>query len=319
MVKFEPSVRLINGEMMPLIGLGTWQSRPGEVGSAVEYALDVGYRHIDTAHLYGNEEEIGAAIRKKINEGVIKREDLFVTTKLWCTSHRPERVLEALNLSLKKLQLAYVDLYLIHGPVGFQYIDENTMFPMDNNGKFKLDQVDHALTWKELEKAVDQGLAKAIGLSNFNHKQIQHILDTCRIKPANLQVECNAYLNQGPLYDFCTKNQITFTAYGPLGSPGRLDIRSGDPVLLEDPLVLEIAKRHNKTPAQILNRYLIERGRATIPKSTNRERIKENFAILDFVIPEADLLQLDGLNRDLRLFRFDFIKENPAYPFHEPF
>ncbi|OQV21054.1 Alcohol dehydrogenase [NADP(+)] [Hypsibius exemplaris] len=319
MVKFEPSVTLPNGEKMPLLGLGTWQSKPNEVKDAVEYALDLGYRHIDTAFVYGNEEEIGEALKKKIDEGVVKREDVFVTTKLWSTYHQPAKVLEAVNLSLKKLQLKYIDLYLIHNPAGFKFVDEKTLFPKDKDDKTMYDQVDHALIWKELEKAVDQGLVKAIGLSNFNHKQIQHVLDNSRIKPANLQVECHAYFMQKPLYEFCKKNNITFTAYGPLGSPTRWGINPKDPILLEEPQLKEIAKRHNKTPAQVLNRFLIERGRATIPKSVHRERIKENFDILDLKFTPEDLQQLDSLDKNLRYFLFDFIQDSVAYPFADPY
>lgn len=170
-----------------------------------------------------------------------------------------------------------------------------------------------------MEKAVDQGLVKAIGLSNFNKRQIQNVLDHCRIKPANIQVECHAYFMQKKLYDFCKQHGITMTAYGPLGSPARTVINPDDPVLLEDPKLLEIAKRLNRTPAQVLNRFLIERNRITIPKSVNADRIKENFGALDFKLSDADLKVLDSLDKNIRLFGFDFVKESPDFPFNDEY
>lgn len=304
---------------MPMLGIGTWQSKPNEVRDAVDYAIDLGYRSIDTAYVYGNEAEIGETLTKKIKEGKIKREDIFITTKLWSTYHQPEKVMEGVKKSLERLQTKYIDLYLIHNPAHFKFIDESNNFPKDSNDKVMLEKVDIVQTWKELEKAVDQGLLKAIGLSNFNKKQIQNILDNSRIKPANLQVECHAYFMQKPLYDFCKKNDITFTAYGPLGSPQRQTIRPEDPVLLQEPKLKEIATRLNKTPAQILNRFLIERGRVTIPKSVHRERIKENFDILDFKFSDADLKELDALDKNLRYFQFEFIQDSEDYPFTEAY
>ncbi|GAV06919.1 hypothetical protein RvY_16828 [Ramazzottius varieornatus] len=319
MVQFEPSVTLNNGEKMPMLGIGTWQSKPNEVKDAVDYALDLGYRHIDTAYVYGNESEIGEALVNKFKNGKLKREDVFITTKLWCTFHHPSKVMEGVKKSLEALHTDYIDLFLIHLPASIKFVDDKTNFPKGPDGKLLLDNVDFIDTWKELEKAVDQGLLKAIGVSNFNRAQIQKVLDNSRIKPANLQVECHAYFMQKPLFDFCQKNKITFTAYGPLGSPQRMGIKADDPVLLEEPKLKDIANRHNKTPAQILNRFLIERGRVTIPKSVHRDRIKENFDILDFKLSEEDLKELDAMDKTLRYFHQDHIQHSPDYPFNDPY
>ncbi|XP_055333036.1 uncharacterized protein LOC129584749 [Paramacrobiotus metropolitanus] len=319
MVNFEPSITLNNGQKMPMIGLGTWQSKPNEVKQAVEYALDIGYRHIDTAFVYGNEKEIGEALKNKIKEGVVKREDVFIVTKLWSTYHRPEKVEEAIKKSLANLQLDYIDLYLIHNPAGAKFVDEQTLFPRDADGKAIYERTDHALIWKEMEKAVDQGLIRAIGLSNFNKRQIQNVIDNARIKPANLQVECHAYFMQKPLYEYCKQNGITLTSYGPLGSPTRMTINPDDPVLLEDPLLQEISKKYNKTPAQILNRFLIERGRITIPKSVNKDRIKENFNLFDFKFEDGDLAKMDSLDKNHRYFKFEFVGDSEDFPFHDPY
>ncbi|KAI8520197.1 hypothetical protein Bbelb_034540 [Branchiostoma belcheri] len=251
-------------------------SAPEVVGNAVRTALDAGYRHIDCAWNYFNEKEVGQAIRDKIAEGKVKREDVFVTTKLWCTFHRPEDVKRGFQESLKSLGLDYIDLFLIHGPPAFK--PGPKWFPTDDSD---FDDTDYVDTFKAMESLVDEGLCRAIGVSNFNPQQLERVLQNCRIKPAVNQVELHPYLVQQKLVDYCKSKDVVITAYSPLGSPGRDFAQPGEARVLEDPVVLDIAKNHGKTPAQVLLRYHLDRGIVVIPKSVTPSRIKENLQLQD--------------------------------------
>ena len=248
---------------------------------------------------YENENEVGEAISEKLNEGVIKREDLFITSKLWNTFHRPDLVEKAIKLSLKALKLDYVDLYLMHFPMAYKEGDD--LRPKDENGKIIFSEIDYLDTWKAMEKLVDNGYAKNIGLSNFNSKQIQRILEKCRIKPVMNQIECHPYLNQINLSDFCSSNGIMVTAYSPLGSPKRPNQQENEPVLMEEPIILKIASQCAKSSAQILIRYQIQRGHCVIPKSSNKNRLAENFNVFDFELSSEQMTEIESVNRHLRL------------------
>ncbi|CAH8548787.1 unnamed protein product [Schistosoma intercalatum] len=287
------SLKMNNGRSIPIIGLGTWNSPSGEVGVAVKKALEVGYRHVDCAHVYRNEAEIGEALEGALKSLKLNRDDVFVTSKLWNTFFRPEHVRKACEETLMNLRLKYLDLYLIHWPVPFQYGE--SLFPTDSNGNFCLDEVPHEETWKEMEKLVDDGLVRSIGLSNFNKRQIENILKHCRIKPSNLQIEIHANFPNTQLVEYAQSVGLTVTAYAPLGSPaaspGRVD-------LLMEPWVLQIAKHHGKTPAQVLLRYLIQRNLIVVPKSVTPKRIEENFRVFDFQLSKEEMHELNtkGLN-----------------------
>ncbi|XP_023029505.2 aldo-keto reductase 1B [Leptinotarsa decemlineata] len=286
-----PKVKLNSGYEIPQFGLGTWKSKPGEVEQAVKDAIDIGYRHIDCAYIYGNEKEVGAALKAKFEDGTVKREDLFVTSKLWNTFHRPDLVPGAVKESLKNLGLEYLDLYLIHWPQGYK--EDGETFPRDAAGNILFSDVDYVDTWKAMEEVAKRGYAKSIGVSNFNKSQLERVLAAASIKPAVNQVECHPYLNQSKLIDFCRSKGIAVTGYSPLGSPDRPWATPEEPQLMDDPKLKELAKKYNKTPAQILLRYPIERGVITIPKSVTKSRIQQNFEIFDFSLSKEDVAYLD--------------------------
>lgn len=290
-----PSVILNNGLKMPIFGLGTWKSKPGEVTAIVKAAIDAGYRHIDGAHCYENENEVGEGINAKIKEGVVKREDLFVVSKLWNTFHRPDLVVPACKQTLKDLKLDYIDLYLIHWPMG--YLEEQgTKFPVDPNGQMYPSTSDYVDTWKAMEECVKLGLVKSIGISNFNSEQINRVLEIATIKPVTNQVEIHPWLNQTKLEEFCRSKGIVLTAYSPLGSADRPWAKPTDPKLLEDPRIVELAKKYNKSPAQLVLRWLVQRNIIAIPKTVNPGRLVENMSVFDFTLSEDDVKVINSLD-----------------------
>ncbi|CAL8077539.1 unnamed protein product [Orchesella dallaii] len=293
------------------------QSKPGEVTKAVKDAIDVGYRHIDGALAYQNENEVGDAINAKISEGVVKRDDLFVVSKLWNTFHRPDLVSVGLKKTLADLRLDYLDLYLIHWPQGYK--EEGELFPKDAEGKFLYSDVDYVDTWKALEECVKQGLVKSIGISNFNSQQIERILSSATIKPAVLQVECHPYLNQKKLLELCKSKGITVTAYSPLGSPDRPWAKPDDPKLLDDPKLVELSKKLNKSPAQIILRWQVQRGVIVIPKTVNKTRLIENIDIFDFELSQQDMDYINSMDCGGRACVLEWVKDHKHYPFNIEF
>ncbi|KAF4525310.1 hypothetical protein B566_EDAN014919 [Ephemera danica] len=279
------SIKLYNGHDMPLLGLGTWKSKPGVVSQVVKDAIDLGYRHFDCAHAYQNEHEVGEGISAKIKEGIIKREDIFVTSKLWNTFHRPDMVSLGCKTTLKNLGLDYLDLYLIHWPVSYK--DGEELFPTDASGKMIWSDADYVDTWPEMEKLVNSGLVRSIGLSNFNSQQIQRVLDIAKIKPA---------VNQKKLMAFCKERDIAITAYSPLGSADRPWAKPGEPALMDDGKLQAMAKRLGRTPAQV-----VQRGNVVIPKSVHKERIKSNSEIFDFELTKEDMDYLYSFDCNGRL------------------
>ncbi|XP_070562761.1 aldo-keto reductase family 1 member A1-like [Ptychodera flava] len=289
------SVKLSSGADMPLVGLGTWKSKAGEVENAVKAAIDCGYRHIDCASCYGNEKEVGAGLNAAKD---VDRKDIFITSKLWNTMHAPEDVKPACKKSMEDLGVDYLDLYLIHWPYGFQNTGTGNNFPKNPDGTIIYSDVSFIETWSAMEKLVDEGLCKHIGLSNFNSKQIAEVFEKGRIKPAVLQVECHPYFNQSRLINFCKEKGIVVTAFSPLGSPDRPWAKSDDPIIIEDPLLKTIGDKHNKTPAQVALRFNVQRGVIVIPKSVTPARIAQNKELFDFELSEEDMKAIEGLQRN---------------------
>jgi len=313
-----------NGIKMPAIGYGTWRAPDAEIERALNLALEAGYRHIDCAPVYLNEPAIGKVLKEWIDAGKVKRDDLFITTKLPDFGNRAESVEKYLNKSLSDLNLSYIDLYLIHTPFGFPESPDGQML-RHPNGDVVLDlTTDHVAVWKKFEEYVGAGLIKSIGISNFNQSQIQRILDNATIRPASLQVEVHVYLQQHELVDFCKANNIVVTAYSPLGSRGiaalyqQFGKERQVPDLLDIPEVNAIATRLNKSPAQILLKWLNKRGIAAIPKSTNAERLRQNLSIFDFDLTEDDMETMKKLDKGIRICTFDFfqgVEKHPEFPF----
>jgi alcohol dehydrogenase (NADP+) len=269
---------------MPALGFGTLIPDAAVTISATKDALEAGFRHFDCAERYRNEREVGRALQAGLAAGSIAREDIFVTTKLWNSNHRPERVEPAFEASLERLGLNYLDLYLIHTPFAFQPGDEQD--PRDQNGNVLYDRGVTLLdTWKAMESLVDHGKCRAIGLSDLTLDTLKPLYESARIKPAAVQVESHPYLPETELLEFCKEQGIVFLAFAPLG-------HGMTPGLLEDPVVAAIAARVGKTPAQVLLAWAVQRGTAVLTTPKSAARARENFDIAP--LPDD---ALDEINR----------------------
>jgi len=256
---------------MPALGFGTLIPNAAETRKATTTALGAGFRHFDCSERYRNEEDVGHSFREAIQAGWIQRGDLFITTKLWNNNHRPERVQPAIESSCKRLQVEYIDLYLMHTPYAFRPGDDQD--PRDENDNVIYDEgITLMDTWRAMEDLVDRGLCKAIGLSDVSLEQLRQVTDQARIKPSVVQLESHPYLPETEILDFCNLNGLVMLAFAPLGH----GIKPG---VLADPVVLAIANRVNKTPAQVLLAWAVQRGTAILTTPKNLDRAKENFNI----------------------------------------
>lgn len=293
------TIQFANGDQMPLFGLGTWKSEPGDVYRAVKEALRIGYRHIDCASIYGNEAEVGRALSESFAEGVVSREQLWITSKLWNNAHAGEDVQPALEKTLADLQIDSIDLYLVHWPLA---IRRDVLYHSAAEHLVSLEELPISQTWSAMEAVADKGLCRHIGVSNFSIVKLKALLETATINPEMNQIELHPYLQQPTMLEFCRANDIHLTAYAPLGSgdrPARLKV-DGEPVLLEDPVIKAIAERRAVTPAQVLISWSINRGVVVIPKTISPERLKQNLDASEVVLTEQDMQEIAGLDSHRR-------------------
>ena len=281
-----------NNDQMPILGLGTWKSEPGEVYEAVRTAIKIGFRHIDCAAIYANEDEIGKAFQDAFSDGDVKREELWVTSKLWNSSHLKDDVRPALEKTLKDLQLDYLDLYLMHWPVAYK---PGVGFAQTPDGFLTPEEAPITETWKAMESCFEAGLTKHIGVSNYNITKLKDIQGVASIAPEMNQIELHPFLPQQKLVDYCQSHDIHLTAYSPFGSPDRDNKKESDPNLFETPEVVSIAEAHGITPAQVLIGFAVKRGIAVIPKSVNANRLEQNFKASEVELSDADMESLASL------------------------
>ncbi|XP_059508249.1 aldo-keto reductase family 1 member D1-like [Stegostoma tigrinum] len=317
-------IPLNDGNSIPIIGLGTYSTpritAKDACYDAIKIAIDVGYRHIDGALVYGNEDEIGRAIQEKIADGTVTREDLYYCGKLWNTFHPPELVQPSLEKSLKLLKFDYIDLYIIELPLAFKPGD--VFYPRDESGKHLYHPTDLCATWEALEALKDAGLVKSIGVSNFNRRQLELILNKpgLKYKPAVNQIECHPYFTQPKFKEFCDSHGIVIVGYSPLGTcRDSLWVNIKIPSLLDDPVLNSVAAKYKKTSAQVALRFQLQRNIVIIPKSFNPERIKQNFEIFDFSLTSEEMKMISALNRNERYVELLMWKDHPEYPFNDEY
>lgn len=295
---------------MPALGLGTWKSEPEAVYKAVRWALEVGYRHVDCAAIYQNEEDVGRALSDAFQDGDVEREEVWVTSKLWNDSHAPEHVRPALETSLRKLQLDRLDLYLIHWPVALRH---GVALPRGPEDFLSLSEVPLESTWEAMLSVSERGLAREVGVSNFSKGMIEQVVEATGQTPAVNQIELHPYLQQPGLVAACKALGVAVTAYSPLGSPDSAAMmgRHDDILLTRHPTIVKIAEAHDATPGQVLIAWALARGTSVIPKSVNRARITENWAARDLTLTPGDMTAIAALDRHQRMVdgRFWFLGE----------
>jgi len=301
------SVKLNNGHHMPLVGFGLWKVNNDSCADQVYNAIKTGYRLFDGACDYGNEVEAGQGVARALKDGLVKREELFIVSKLWNSFHDKERVEPICKKQLQDWGIDYFDLYIVHFPISLKYVDPSERYPPgftydEKNvvpGKATVQE-----TWTAMEELVQKGLTKSIGISNFNGALIMDLLRYAQIVPATLQIEHHPYLTQPGLVKLAQASGMAVTAYSSFGPQSFLELDMKEakdtPLLLEHPSVRKIADKHGKTPAQILLRWATQRGVAVIPKSNNQHRLAQNLDVLNFEIGQSDMEEISGLNQGLR-------------------
>ncbi|KAK2460110.1 hypothetical protein APHAL10511_007876 [Amanita phalloides] len=295
-----------SGQKMPLVGLGLWKVPKSTCADTVYAAIKAGYRLLDGASDYGNEKEAGEGVRRAIRDDIVKREDLFITSKLWNTFHAYEHVDPIARKQLRDWGLDYFDLYLIHFPISLKYVDPGHRYPPEwygDDGKVHLENSPIHGTWKAMEELVHEGLVKNIGVSNFNGALLLDMLRYARIPPQVFQVEHHPYLTQDALVMLVKQLGVAITAYSSFGPQSwiELDKSKNAQSLLESELIKSISLKHDQTPAQVLLRWATQRGIAVIPKSNNIERLAENLKCNSFDLDDDELAQIGSLNQNLRL------------------
>ncbi|MDB5312892.1 MAG: aldo/keto reductase, diketogulonate reductase [Gemmataceae bacterium] len=304
-----PAINLAAGSRVPAVGLGLWKLPKPAAASLVQQAIRVGYRHLDSACDYGNEAEVGAGLRAALADGLCRRDELWVTSKLWNTYHAREHVRPAVERTLRDLGLDFLDLYLVHFPIAQRFVPFERRYPpgwfFDPDApdpRMEFARVPLAETWAALEELVDIGLVRHIGVCNYGTAMLSDLLNSARIPPAVLQVEMHPYLTQEKLLRFCREMGIAVTAFSPLGAPSYVPLGMADSgeSVMDQPVVLAAARRHGKTPAQVALRWGVQRGTAVVPKTERPDRLVENLAIFDFELSAEEMAAIGALNRDRR-------------------
>ena len=303
------TIKLASGDSLPSLGLGLWKIDLSSAAAMVSAALSAGYRHLDGACDYGNEAACGDGLQKVLKRGEVTRQEVWVTSKLWNTYHRPEHVVAACKRSLADWRLDYFDLYLIHFPISLAFVPFEERYPpgwfYDPNNStdgMRFDPVPIIDTWRAMEQLVDQGLVRNIGVSNFGVSLLRDLLSQARIRPAVLQIESHPYLVQSKLVRYCQAESIAVTAFSPLGAGSYvpLGMATHEQSVLNEPRIVGLAKKHGKTPAQIVLRWGIQRGTAVIPKTSRTERLQENIDLFSFELSDEEMKQVASLDRHQR-------------------
>ena len=299
----------IGHQPLPAVGLGLWKIPRAETAALVHRAIETGYRHLDSAADYGNEAEAGEGLGRALEQGLCRREDVWVTSKLWNTFHRAEHVPAACDRTLKDLRLDYLDLYLIHFPIALRHVPIETRYPPEwifdpsaPSPRMEIDPVPLAETWQAMEQLVRAGKVRHIGVCNYSSGLLNDLMAYATIKPAMLQIESHPYLTQEPLLRLAADYGMAVTAFSPLGSLSYVSLNmasASDSVLAQAP-VLAAARRLNRTPAQVVLRWGIQRGTAVIPKTSQPQRLAENLALQDFALSAEEMTAISALNRNRR-------------------
>lgn len=299
----------MSGRQIPSVGLGLWKIELDQTAEIVAQAVECGYRHFDSACDYGNEDETGKGLERVLKSGAVQRDELWVTSKLWNNYHRAEHVRPALEKTLSDLRLDYLDLYLIHFPISLQFVPFETRYPPgwthDPDADvpcLRPDPVPIRETWEAMQELVDAGLVREIGVCNFGVSLIRDLLSSARIAPAVLQVEMHPYLTQEKLLRYCHESGIVVTAFSPLGAQSyfQLNMAEADESVITQPSIVDIAARHQRTPAQVVLRWGVQRGTAIVPKTSSPARLQENFELFDFALSDEDMATISSLDRQRR-------------------
>jgi D-xylose reductase len=299
----------VNGASMPAVGFGLWKIAKSDTAAMVKHALEAGYRHLDSAADYGNEVEAGEGIASAIEQGICSREELWITSKLWNTFHRPEHVRPACEKTLADLGVDYLDLYLVHFPISLKYVPiaerylpEWIFDPKAEHPTMEIDPVPLFKTWRAMEELVRAGLVRKIGVCNYNSALLHDLMAYAEIKPAMLQIESHPYLTQERLLRLAQDYEIAVTAFSPLGAGSyvALSMATENDSVLSQPAVLNIASRLQRSPAQIVLRWGVQRGTSVIPKTSRLERLPENLAVFDFTLSDEEMAAISALNQNRR-------------------
>ncbi|MFL2872836.1 MAG: aldo/keto reductase [Pseudohongiellaceae bacterium] len=294
---------------MPSVGLGLWKLDQPETADIIVNGVKSGYRHLDSAADYGNEIQVGEGIKQSLSQGICRREDLWVTSKLWNTFHRPEHVLPACEKSLRDLSTDYIDLYLIHFPISLKYVAFDKRYPPEwiydptaENPRMHIDPVPLSETWHAMEGLVERGLVKEIGVCNYNSSLLHDLMAYASIKPAMLQIESHPFLTQEKLIKTAKNYGIAVTCFSPLGALSYMELEMADQneSVLNENAVKVAAERLDRTPAQVVLRWGLQRGTAVIPKTSKKERLIENQSLFDFELSNQEMSDISNLNVDRR-------------------